>query len=126
MILDGTGISIPMMKDIEQEIYTPLGEDCIETYSDVANFDELGVEIEDRYNSFDVDDEAEVWIESRGKNGVPSSIQALLDDPKRKEEELSKFSDIYTDFMNNYKDFYLKALDNVKTSSENGDENVRG
>lgn len=112
--------------DIEQEICTPLGEDWVETYNDVKNFDELGVEIEDRYKSFDVDDEAEIWIESRGRNGVPSSIQDLLDDAKWKEEELYGFSDIYNDFINNNKDFYLKALNTVKSFSEKEDENERG
>ena len=112
--------------DIEQEICTPLGEDWVETYNDVKNFDELGVEIEDRYKSFDVDDEAEIWIESRGRNGVPSSIQDLLDDAKWKEEELYEFSDIYNDFINNNKDFYLKALNTIKSFSEKEDENERG
>lgn len=112
--------------DIEQEIYTPLGEDWIETYSDVVNFDELGKEIEDRYNNFDINDETEIWIESRGRNGVPSSIQDLLNDAKWKKEELYKFSDIYDDFINNNKDFYLKALNTVKSFSEKENENERG
>ena len=53
-------------------------------------------------------------------------IQDLLNDAKWKEEELYKFSDIYDDFINNNKDFYLKALNTVKSFSEKENENERG
>ena len=37
---------------------------------------------------FDVDEEAEKWIDHRGKNGVPSSIKVLVEDQKWKENKL--------------------------------------
>lgn len=42
-----------------------------------------------RYSeSFDVDEEAEIFIESRGKHGVPSSISLLVKDAEWKKEKL--------------------------------------
>ena len=41
--------------------------------------------------SFDVDDEAEFWIESRGENGIPSSVRKIteiLNDAEWKKEQL--------------------------------------
>lgn len=37
---------------------------------------------------FDVDEEAEIYIESRGKHGVPSSISVLVKDAEWKKEKL--------------------------------------
>lgn len=37
---------------------------------------------------FDVDEEAEIWIKSRGKYGVPSSIREILEDAEWKKERL--------------------------------------
>lgn len=39
---------------------------------------------------FDVDEEAEIYIESRGKRGVPSSISVLVKDAEWKKETLGK------------------------------------
>ena len=40
--------------------------------------------------SYDVDDEVEIWIDGRGKNGVPNSIKALVEDAEWKLEMLKK------------------------------------
>lgn len=37
---------------------------------------------------FDVDEEAEIWIKSRGEHGVPSSIREILEDAEWKKERL--------------------------------------
>ena len=37
---------------------------------------------------FDPDEHAEMWVPSRGKNGVPSSIRALIRDAEDIQEEL--------------------------------------
>ena len=44
-------------------------------------------------HDFDVDEEVEVWIACRGENGCPSSIEALVEDAKWKEEQIEKLSD---------------------------------
>ena len=72
---------------------TPLGEDWWETIW-FDGTDEGFIEaIRERYNNFDVDEEAEIWIEGRGKNGVPSSIKALVRDAEWKESMLGELAD---------------------------------
>lgn len=80
-----------MVMDIGQS--TPQGEDWhvqVEmgngTYQDIIN------NIKDTSFYFDVDEEAEIWIENRGKNGVPSSIKALVEDAEWKEQELRELA----------------------------------
>lgn len=58
------------------EWYSPAGEDfCIESESN----DLLKI-FEDEWDSWDVDDHVALWAGSRGKNGVPASYAALLED----------------------------------------------
>ena len=70
--------------------YTPLGEDwSVPIWFDGT--DKSLIEgIEQRLWSFDVDNEAEIRIENRGKNGTPSSIRALLEDAEWKERQLEE------------------------------------
>ena len=42
---------------------------------------------------FDPDEHAEMWVESRGKNGVPDSIRELIDDADSIQKYLEKLSD---------------------------------
>ena len=73
--------------------YTPLGEDWWETIW-FDGTDEGFIEaIRERYNTFDVDEETEIWIECRGKNGVPNSIKALVEDAEWKESILGELAD---------------------------------
>lgn len=78
---------------IEINQYTPCGEDWWEIIW-FDGTDEGFIEaIKDRYNGFDVDEETEIWIENRGKNGVPSSIKALVEDAEWKERTLGELYD---------------------------------
>lgn len=73
--------------------YTPCGEDWWETIwfdGTISNFIKAVI---NRYNNFDVDEEAEMWIERRGRNGVPSSIRALVEDAEWKESMLEQLAD---------------------------------
>ena len=45
------------------------------------------------YIGFDIDEEAEIFIECRGKNGVPSSIMTIVHDQEWKEKTLEQLSD---------------------------------
>lgn len=73
---------------VEMEKYSPLGED----FSMVIDFSEENpvetfiADLRIYYNNFDPEEHAEMWIENRGKNGTPSSIQALLDDANNIDE----------------------------------------
>ena len=72
---------------------TPCGEDWWETiWFDGTNKGFIN-RVRDRYNNFDVDEEAEIWIESRGKNGVPNSIRDLVEDAEWKERTLGELFD---------------------------------
>lgn len=56
--------------------YSPAGED-FGFYVSLENaFDDAF----EYFHSFDPDEHCEMWIESRGKNGVPRSISVLIDD----------------------------------------------
>lgn len=48
--------------------------------------------VEEITTNFDIDEEVEMYIPSRGKNGVPSSISALVHDAERKLEQLESLA----------------------------------
>lgn len=78
---------------VELGQYTPCGEDWWETIW-FDGTDEGFIEaVRKRYENFDVDEEAEVWIENRGKNGVPNSIKALIKDAEWKETMLEHLAE---------------------------------
>ena len=81
---------------IEMGQYTPAGEDWWETIWFDGTDDGLFKAVEERWDSFNADDEAAIWIESRGKNGVPNSIRILLDDAEWKEKKLEA---VYRDLL---------------------------
>lgn len=62
--------------DVELEKYSPAGEDFIFTVP-TLNFVK---EVEQYAEDYDPDEHAEMWIDSRGKGGCPSSIRELIDD----------------------------------------------
>lgn len=70
--------------------FTQLGEDWWETIWFDGTNDGFVVSLREKYNNFDVDEETEIWIEGRGKNGVPSSIKALVEDAEWKKEILGE------------------------------------
>lgn len=66
--------------------HSPLGEDLPEEF-EVDTVKELVKEMRQRADGYDADEHAELWIGSRGQNGVPNcSIRELLDDA----EEIGK------------------------------------
>lgn len=75
---------------IELYLDTPAGEDWHVIIwfngSDNGFINSFRKYVED----FDVDEEAEIYIESRGKRGVPSSISVLVKDAEWKKETLGK------------------------------------
>lgn len=66
--------------DIEIEIYSPKGEDVIVSLIYDGTEEGFIAAFVDYANWFDAEEHAEMWIESRGKNGVPESIKDLLED----------------------------------------------
>ena len=72
---------------------TPCGEDWWETIWFDGTDNGFIEAVRKRYNDFDVDEEAEIWIENRGKNGVPNSIRDLIEDAEWKETMLGELAD---------------------------------
>lgn len=69
-----------------------------------------------RYSeSFDVDEETEILVESRGKHGIPSSIRLLVEDAEWKKETLGKMLKDLEDLDENEDDvmtlFVLDSID---------------
>ena len=98
-IVENNGFTIHKVEKQNNYFYveinqgTPLGEDWWETIWFDGTDKGFINGVKDSYNNFDVDEEAEVWIERRGENGVPNSIKALVEDAEWKERTLGELFD---------------------------------
>lgn len=114
--------------DVELETYSPEGENVIVSLiydGTEENFISAFVEYA---NWFDAEEHAEMWIESRGKNGVPESIKDLLEDAEWQKDMLLKVAEA----LNNLDDeseelnsmdreqFYNYIVENFTISGEAG------
>lgn len=77
---------------IDLQQYTPAGEDWYITIWFDGTDENFVTQVEEYYNNFDVDEETEILIESRGKNGIPSSIRIILEDQEWKNNKLKELS----------------------------------
>ncbi len=66
--------------DVDLETYSPEGEDVIVPLIYDGTEEGFIVAFVDYANYFDAEEHAEIWINIRGKNGVPKSIKDLLED----------------------------------------------
>lgn len=71
--------------DTSIQNYSPAGEDL---WIECAKGESIIEAIESEYNNFDVDEHVDLWAESRGKNGTPSSYRVLVEDAEAIEEML--------------------------------------
>lgn len=60
--------------------YSPAGEDFVATIWYDGTDDGFINSFVDYAESFDAEEHAAMWIDGRGKNGVPDSIREILDD----------------------------------------------
>lgn len=80
------------------ERWSPAGEDIpLERCFDKVRFPELGIHdiakwLQEEYEVFDVDEHVELWIGSRGKNGVPATVRELLEDAEAIERMLEELA----------------------------------
>lgn len=79
--------------DVELETYSPEGEDVIVPLTYDGTEEDFIREFVDYANGFDAEEHAEMWIEGRGKNGVPESIKDLLEDAEWIKSTLLKVSE---------------------------------
>lgn len=72
---------------------TPAGEDWIVTvwFDGTARGFKRAIEQYAVY--FDIDEEVSLYVDNRGKNGIPSSIEVLLEDAKWKMRELEDLAE---------------------------------
>lgn len=80
-------------KYIEINQCTPEGEDWWETIWFDGTYEGFINAIEERVLNFDIDDEVEVLIPSRGKGGCPNSIMDLVHDAEWKQKTLENLLD---------------------------------
>ena len=65
---------------INIENWSPAGEALPEYIKINDTEDDLVEQLRKLYEDFDPDEHAEMWVDHRGKNGVPSSIRELVED----------------------------------------------
>lgn len=95
--LEGYGFNVSVEEysngmGLSLQQYTPAGEDWYVEIGSCENVKDLLDEIERYYESFDVDEETDIWRESAGKNGVPKTSE-LVKDQEWKDELLKKMSE---------------------------------
>ena len=95
-VIEIYGFSYSAVVEQDDEYYielyqdTPAGEDWHVTIWFDGNDNSFINSFREYVESFDVDEEVEIWIGSRGKNGVPNSISVLVKDAEWKKETLGK------------------------------------
>ena len=120
---------------IEINQYTDLGEDWWLTLWYDGTDEDFIQKFETVVEYFDPDEEAEIYIDMRGKNGVPDSIRDILDDQvwklntlkttlKELTEEFEEYPD--TDDEDEEYTITLKLTDNGKTVWASSNEDPIG
>ena len=113
--------------DVELETYSPEGEDVLVSLTYDGTEKDFIREFNDYAEGFDAEDHAEMWIECRGKNGVPDSIKDLLEDAEWIKDTLMEIADELkeldeepeeSDGYMNREQFYQYILDNFNISGE--------
>lgn len=95
--------------DVELETYSPEGEDVIISLIYDGTEEDFIKQFESYVNDFDADEHAEMWVNSRGKNGVPDSIKDLLEDAEWIKSTLKEVADD------------LENIDNEEEDTEKSD-----
>jgi hypothetical protein len=120
---------------IEINQSTDLGEDWWMTLWYDGTDEDFIQKFETMVDNFDPDEEAEVYIEMRGKNGVPNSIRDILEDQvwkletlKATLEDLNKEFEEYPDTDDEDEEYTitLKLTDNGKTVWASSNEDPIG
>lgn len=84
----------PYMQDREQyfelEWYSPAGEDVIHSIFFDGTEKDFIKQFCKLAEDFDPDEHAEMWVDSRGRGGVPATIRELLDDAEAIKKHLAE------------------------------------
>lgn len=84
--------------DVELETYSPDGEDIIVPLIYDGTEEGFIKAFRRCAEDFDAEEHAEMWIESKGKNGVPNSIKDLLEDAEWIKDTLMKIAEELIEF----------------------------
>lgn len=117
--------------DIDLETYSPEGEDVIVSLIYDGTEEDFIREFISYANNFDADEHAEMWVNSRGKDGVPDNIRDLLEDAEWIKDTLMEIAEELNNIDNEEEDteelsimnreqFYQYILDNFSISGEAG------
>ncbi len=90
--------------DVELETYSQEGEDVIVSFIYDGTEEDFIKQFKSYAEEFDAEEHAEMWIESRGKNGVPNSIKDLLEDAEWIKSTLEKVADDLENIGNDEED----------------------
>lgn len=90
--------------DIDLETYSPEGEDVIVSLIYDGTEEDFIREFISYANNFDADEHAEMWVNSRGKNGVPDNIRDLLEDAEWIKNTLMKIAEELNNIDNEEED----------------------
>lgn len=77
----------------EVEFYSDAGEDVVETVFYNGTSKDFIRAFREMAMIFDADEHAAMWVDLRGKSGVPDSIRVLIDDADSIKEFLLKVAD---------------------------------
>lgn len=77
----------------EVEFYSDAGEDVVETVFYNGTSEDFIRAFREMAMIFDADEHASMWVNLRGKSGVPNSIRVLVDDANSIKEFLLKVAD---------------------------------
>ena len=78
---------------IEFGQYTPEGEDWFVYLFYDGSYNNFKEKLTEYSENFDVNEEVELWVENRGRNGVPNSIKDLVEDAEWKQQQLKELSE---------------------------------
>ena len=96
--------------DVELETYSPEGEDVIISLIYDGTEEDFIRQFERYADDFDAEEHAEIYINMRGKNGVPDSIKDLLEDAEWQKEMLLKVAKELSGRKEETKESYLPTL----------------
>lgn len=112
--------------DVDLETYSPEGEDVVISLIYDGTEEGFIAAFVDYANWFDAEEHAEMWIEGRGKNGVPESIKDLLEDAEWQKNTFLEVTEALNNLDNeseelesmNRDQFYNYIVENFTVSGE--------
>lgn len=112
--------------DVDLETYSPEGEDVVISLIYDGTEEGFIAAFVDYANWFDAEEHAEMWIEERGKNGVPESIKDLLEDAEWQKNTFLEVAEALNNLDNeseelesmNRDQFYNYIVENFTVSGE--------